>query len=374
MKKTDVERFSIRDTNIAKGVAILLLVFHHCFLSTERFEAYDVSFFPFTEEMVIFAARAAKCCVGIFTFLSAYGLTRTYQKQRGEGDLSERTRTEKFVLRRIINLLSGFLFVFGLIFVCGLFLGAEPSFSYYTEDSGILLSAYYLLLDALGLSNLTDTPSLIHTWWYMGLALTTIFLFPILYKLYEKFGWVLIPAFFCLLCSMQLDISDFNRWLVLIPVGILFADRNLLERIKEYPVSKRPSVDFLLKFLGTSGAILLLAYLSADSYEVYAFGTRVLPCLLAVVVVLWVYLFLSGLPVVAPVLAFLGKHSLNIFLIHNFLRDRWLEAQIYSCKHFALIILVLLSLSTVISVGVNALKKYSGYDRAVQKLHQRLGA
>ncbi|MCD8333901.1 MAG: acyltransferase [Clostridiales bacterium] len=376
MKKTETPQFSVRDTNVVKGVAILILVSHHCFLSASRFEGYDISFFPFTQETIISAALAGKCCVGIFTFLSAFGLTRTYQKQSacGAEEISERTQTEKFVLRRTINLLSGFLFVFVLVFVCGLFLGSRSSFSYYTKESGILLSAYYLLLDALGLSELMDTPSLIHTWWYMGLALTVIFLFPIMYKLYQKIGWVLIPAFFCLLCCLRLDISDFNRWLVLIPVGILFADRNLLERIKAHQVVKRRSLDFVLKFFGISVIILLLAYLAADSYEVSSYGTKVLSCLLAIAVVLWVYLFLNGLPVISPILAFLGKHSMNIFLIHNFLRDRWFEAQIYSCKHFALIVLVLLLASTVISVGINALKKYSGYDRAVQKLHQRLGA
>ncbi|MCD8146499.1 MAG: acyltransferase [Clostridiales bacterium] len=376
MKKTEAGQFSVRETNIVKGVAIIILVFHHCFLSTRRFGAYDVSFFPFTEEIIIFAARAGKCCVGIFTFLSAYGLSRTYQKRSacGEGEISDRVRTEKFVLRRTVNLLSGFLFVFVLVFVCGLFLGPKPSFSYYTKDSGVLLSAYYVLLDALGLSNLADTPSLIATWWYMGLALTVILLFPMMFKLYQKFGWVLIPAFFCLLCSLQLDISDFNRWLVLVPIGILFADRNLLERIKAHPVAKRPSVDFLLKFLGTSGIVLLLAYLSADSYEIEAYGAKLLPGLLAIAVVIWASIFLTNLPVVSPILAFLGKQSMNIYLIHNFLRDRWFETQIYSCKHFVLIVLVLLAISTVLSIGINTLKKYSGYDHLVQKLHQWLGA
>ncbi|MCD7820832.1 MAG: hypothetical protein LUG64_01285 [Clostridiales bacterium] len=303
-------------------------------------------------------------------------MTRTYQKQSvcGAAEIPERTRTEKFVLRRTLNLLSGFLFVFVLVYVCGLFLGSRSSFSFYTKENGILLSAYYLMLDVLGFSHLTGTPSLIQTWWYMGLALTVIFLFPIMYNLYQKFGWVLIPAFFCLLCCLQLEISDFNRWLVLIPVGILFADRNLLERIKAHPVVKCRPLDFTLKFSVISAIILLLAYLAADSYEISSQGTKVLSCLLAVAVVLWVYLFLNRLPVITPILAFLGKHSMNIFLIHNFLRVRWFEAQIYSCKHFALIVLVLLLASTAISVGINALKKYSGYDRAVQKLHQRLGA
>ncbi len=117
--KSTTKQFLVQDTNIVKGVAIIILMFHHCFLSASRFEGYDISFFPLTQEMVVSAARAGKCCVGIFTFLSAYGLTRTYQKaeRTWRGD-SEVKLAEKFVLRRYINLISSFFAVYVVAFIC----------------------------------------------------------------------------------------------------------------------------------------------------------------------------------------------------------------------------------------------------------------
>ncbi|MCD7820831.1 MAG: hypothetical protein LUG64_01280 [Clostridiales bacterium] len=46
MDNSETVQFSVRDTNVVKGVAIILLLFHHCFLSASRFEGYDISFFP----------------------------------------------------------------------------------------------------------------------------------------------------------------------------------------------------------------------------------------------------------------------------------------------------------------------------------------
>ena len=39
-----------RDDSLAvKGIAVLMLLFHHLYCSTGRFDGYAVSFFPFSE-------------------------------------------------------------------------------------------------------------------------------------------------------------------------------------------------------------------------------------------------------------------------------------------------------------------------------------
>lgn len=372
MEKT----FSVRDTNVVKGVAIILLLFHHSFLSPSRFAGYAVNFFPFTEETVVLAAKAGKCCVGIFTFLSAYGLTRSYHKQSSRwADLTERKRAEKFALRRYLNLISGFFAVYVVVFIGTFIWGSRSPLSYYAKDGAdILHTAYYMLLDILGVSRLLGTPSLLGTWWYLGVTITIIVLFPVLFKLFQRVGWLLIPSFYFLFCALQIEPSRFNRWLLLVPIGIFFAEENILERCKLASLVSNRIVNLLLKLVLMTFALVLSAYLFTANYRPDNNGLLLFSTLFPVCVVVWVYLFLADLPVIAPVLAFFGKHSMNLYLSHNFLRGRWFTDHIYSFEHFALIVLVLLLESTLLSIGINALKKYSGYDRLIQRLHTRLGA
>lgn len=362
--------FSKRDTNIVKGVAIIIMLLHHCFLSADRFDKYSISFFPFNEETIILMAKSGKCCVGIFTFLSAYGLTRSYIKQRKEcGTLSESKMAEKFVLRRCINLLSGFLVVYVIAFVGSCFFtNLTPLKIYCEEQKDAFTFLYHMFLDMLGISRLLNTPALINTWWYMGLALTVIFIFPVMMKLYGHFGRILIPAYFCLFCALQLDKGNYSRWMVLVPIGIWFADHNILEKCKAWKNSKKSRFSVMVKFIVISAIMLLSATVFAWNYNTKNYSTILLDVLLTLCTVLWVYLFLADLPFISRILEFLGIHSMNIFLIHSFLRGRWLQAHIYSFRHFVLIVLVLLVESTLISIGIELLKKYSGYNNLVRKL------
>ena len=57
------------DSGALKGVAVLLMVFHHCFRSKEKFAAYSLLFTPFHVKTIIHLARWAKICVPIWTDL-----------------------------------------------------------------------------------------------------------------------------------------------------------------------------------------------------------------------------------------------------------------------------------------------------------------
>ncbi len=72
--------FTKDDTLKVKGVAIILMLFHHCFLNAARYEGQIVSFSPFNEADVNYWCLFFKICVPIFVFLSAYGITISYKK------------------------------------------------------------------------------------------------------------------------------------------------------------------------------------------------------------------------------------------------------------------------------------------------------
>ena len=56
---------------------------------------------------------------------------------------------------------------------------------------------------------------------------------------------------------------------------------------------------------------------------------------------------------------------MNIFLLHTFIRQYFLREFVYSVRHFALVTLVVLVLSLAISVVIELIKKYSGFNKFV---------
>ena len=63
-----------KDTNIfnhdaslsLKGIAIIMLLFHHIFRSADCYEGFAISFFPFAEIQVNTLAEDLRICVPIF--------------------------------------------------------------------------------------------------------------------------------------------------------------------------------------------------------------------------------------------------------------------------------------------------------------------
>ena len=46
-------QFSKKDTNIVKGVAIIAMLFHHCYVTNINFKAHGVSFAPLSKGYMI---------------------------------------------------------------------------------------------------------------------------------------------------------------------------------------------------------------------------------------------------------------------------------------------------------------------------------
>ena len=73
---------SRRTSNIAKGIAILMMLFHHAFYSAAGIADYgngqQVAFDPFTQAEVIAVASSMKVCVAVFVFVTAYGTFKQF--------------------------------------------------------------------------------------------------------------------------------------------------------------------------------------------------------------------------------------------------------------------------------------------------------
>ena len=78
-------------------------------------------------------------------------------------------------------------------------------------------------------------------------------------------------------------------------------------------------------------------------------------------------LFRSATPL-GNILSFLGKHSMNIFLIHTLIKKYYLHEYIYSYNHFLIILCALMVLSLGASILIEFLKNCMKYDYVKEKV------
>lgn len=140
MKKNNTASFSKEDSLALKGIAILMLMFYHCFVTGKNITQYEVNIFPLT---FVFANKLVsyfKICVPIFAFISGYGLLQSYQK-------SQDSRPTKWQITRIVKTLSGFWFLLAaLLFAMQLHSGYIGR-AYFRK--GIVKGFVYLVLEFL---------------------------------------------------------------------------------------------------------------------------------------------------------------------------------------------------------------------------------
>ena len=100
-------RFTKKNTLAVKGIAISFLLFYHCFSNSARMRNMAVSFAPFSQDTAMMIARCMVHCVGMFAFLSVYGLTLSMKSKYPEYDFDGHTAT-LYVLKRYVKLVLTF--------------------------------------------------------------------------------------------------------------------------------------------------------------------------------------------------------------------------------------------------------------------------
>lgn len=67
--KINTSMFGKNESLALKGIAIALMMMHHCFNNSEMLSPYDISFVPFTESSVLTFSHVCKICVSIYAFI-----------------------------------------------------------------------------------------------------------------------------------------------------------------------------------------------------------------------------------------------------------------------------------------------------------------
>lgn len=362
-------------TNILqiKGIAIVLMLFHHCFLNAERWatvpyemlekvkelEYYPISFVPFSSHTIQYLASFSKICVAMFVFMTGYGMYTDY-KQKEEG-----MNIKNYVLNRWLSLMSGFLIIFFIIQLLSIFTGRYAQV--YGND---WTSIFYFVLDGLGLGKLMGTPLFCLTWWYMSLAILLILLFPFLYKLIGEYKWIVLLGSIAIPRALGFTQTDLVRYSFAYILGMYFSEQNLLVTLK-LKLLKGGAFFKIFKFIILTLGLAMIIKCRQNAWIGWKF-LDFWDGFAAVYVIVFSYVYISDMKVINKVLEFLGKHSMNIFLIHSFFRDIFFHKFIYSFYYAWLDYLVLLFISLIASIALERFKKIIRYQVVVNNLRKLL--
>lgn len=157
--------FKGANTQIAKGVAVLLLLWHHL-----RFGQLVEN--PTPHGFWLLVAFYGKVCVAIFLVLSGYGLWMSYNKKR--------PKTSTFYVQKITNIMMPYWVCFIIFGALGaLFFGRTVDYLYGGQWGGAFINF-------LGLNMYFKTPSMNDAWWFISLILLFYILFPYAFKLLDE--------------------------------------------------------------------------------------------------------------------------------------------------------------------------------------------
>lgn len=360
-------KFTKEHTMQMKGIAIIILLFHHCFLNAQRWATvpyeklattkgwgyYPISFAPFSSHTIQYLASFSKICVAMFVFMTGYGMWVSYESQK------KKTTMSNYIKKRMVTLMTGFLIIFVVTEIL-----AIPTGRFIEVYGHDFRSVVYMIIDALGLAKLLGTPLFCLTWWYMSLAIVLIMIFPFVHSIMEKYQWIVVVASIIVprACGFGQS-TDLFRYLLAYTLGMYFAQHDLLARIKEKFMEQNMAGKLLSLIVSLIGLAVIIkcrqnawiGWKYLDFWDGFA--------AMYVIVISYIYI-LNGKWIVKG-LGFLGKHSMNIFLIHSFYRDVFFHEFTYSFYYAWLDYIVLMAISLVTSIVLEWFKKLIRYEKFI---------
>lgn len=352
------------ESSAIKGVAILLMIFHHCFRTEKKFAAYSPIFTAFfTESRVISLAKWAKICVPLFAFVSGYGLLYGYRKLKGKEKREEISSWER---KHLISTMSGYWFVAVLSYILMALVGAV-NFSKWGNTW--LEKLINILADCMGISNLLGTRSLRGAWWYMGAAVFFIVILPVMAYCLKKAGGGLCVMFLFLLPRVlglgYMGGRNAYSFLMIFLFGMMAYEYRVFERFHNLQFGKSKKASDIQKFL----LLFLLVLAGVWSYGkvsvklIWEYHYALIPFVL----ILFLEEFAFRITWIRKIAAFLGRYSLYIWLLHTFVRD-YLGKYVWSVGYFWLVPIEILLLSLIMGMILDVFRKVSGYDKLIKRL------
>lgn len=352
-KDNSANIFSKNHTLITKGILLILLLAHHVFYP-DIITAYGINTILDDVLLVNRIVLYFKICIAGFAFLTAFGTARILKAQEDKSfrNLFRLTAT------RLLKLESAVFIIYILAIFYKQFIIGQSLKDLYTPDGrNIPLMALRMFIDMIGMANYSLTPTVNMTWWYLSFAILLISAMPFIYMAYKKFRYLLLPVGCLLPYTLPDSNSSFFSLLPIVILGTAFSYEDWFERIRAY--KKKGS--FAIGLIASS-ALLYSGYL------VHGYVNITFCYILAFVIPYLVYEYISYIPIIRSLLKYLGKHATNIFLTHTFIYYYFYPDFIYSFHSTWYILPILIITSLGVSIVIELIKNFSGYNRLTNKL------
>ena len=344
--------FTKDDSARIKGIAIILLIFHHLCYRASLFEQYGMkTMLP--ERYVVDLAVLSRLCVYMFVFVSAYGLASIYVKNK------DPESTGRFIAKRWVSLMAAWWFAYPFQIILFLLTGGNISDTFKGKY-------HALFLDIMGWGDFFDTPMVAGVNWYMGVAQLILVMTPLLCLFTRKFKSLsLIYALVAIQILQGVKVSarggDYANYLFTVVLGNYLATNNSFAKFKV----RRP----VLVSLSSVGLFILFMAgrydISKHASKHLAFSTALLAC---AVVALGV--FVSTAMRKDVVFRFLGVYSGNIYFLHIFIIKVPIIHKYVS--NVPLLVLITLLISLALSLMIELLKKAVRYEKLIKWAQSRI--
>lgn len=339
------KQFTKKHSLTAKGLAIILLLFYHLFETENLITSLEVVYSPFSLSTFLLFTRFGNVCVSMFVFLTSYGITVGLLAQ---GDDFSPATAYRQAAKRFVTLMAQFFI---------LYLSVNLLWGYYFDyqslyglnKQGIL----YLLTDATGMSMFFDTPTLNATWWYMEIAYLLIFLVPFLTWLVKKIGYpvLLLACFLPFAITFQ---PDMERYLFVAAFGVCAAYGKWLDKLLNLKI--HPLLQWVVGIIG-----FVLCVLIRQNYIVQEYYLHLIDAPIALFLIYLASGLIGAVPVLGKVFTFIGRHAMNIYMVHTFFYMILWQPYIYRFKYAGVTFLLLLLSSLLYSILLEFLKKITNF-------------
>jgi hypothetical protein len=342
--------FTKSHTQVAKGVAIILMMLHHLFRFPDRIEGVSyVSVLPFFQPTVEYLlGDFGKICVAMYLFLSGYGL---YAASSKKGKFTFRDSVQ-----RVVKFLINYWVVFLLFIPIGLiWFSSNPRYHWNVTE---LIKNFFTLSGSYN-----------GEWWFIRLYIELVLLLPLIkrmlkrgiifsfavslvfYSMYFRIGVVFkIMSILPIKQSSLLyqDLPNLLFWQMSFCTGYIFAKFNLFRRMTRGIKSR--GMDKKAFYVAMLSAIIIIRI--AMTYILGEWEAPNYDYILAPLFILFCTNFIYPSRSNKVFLA-LGKHSTNIWLTHSFFCYYYFQKLVFLPKLSVLILIWLTVLCIASSMLIN---------------------
>lgn len=341
-----------KDESLAlKAVAILLIIMHHSISGNGVYWGFTHNFFPFAESQLNHIGAYCKIGVGIFAFITGYGITKKYRN-------SEKTVSWQ-AFAQYTSFIKKFLPVFAICLCATFLIDGRPMTVYIGQSP--LHTIVNVLLDGFGQAKLMGTPSLERSWWYLSAIVVFSFAAPIFRRTVRRMGWLL--PFFALIAfpraiGMKISTEQPFYFLMAVLLGVIFAEYDLFEWLDDFQIIKT-KWEFLNRLMRAiiATAVVLASYKAfhhLPNQTFWEWHWAFAPLIFILFFREWMHF----IPALERPLSWLGKHSANIYFVHGLLLGYYLRNFLFSMPLLILTPFATYAVSLAFSLIIEVGKSY----------------